>query len=209
MLCIDIYCDSKIFNMVIKKQTKKSLLLFIYLFLKSYCILTEGQATPEPENNVLLETEKIKDYESESEHHENSGQAANNQYQLLSSAPTDILPGNVGLSESQPSTSTNMAAEERQEPLICESCGVSFNDLALLNIHNALHKERPFNCLTCGNTFKMMKCLMKHQRFHTTPDVSIEFEATLHEEEFIVQLETCDAVNTSLETLEVTTQGKI
>ncbi len=49
---------------------------------------------------------------------------------------------------------------------------------------------------------------MKHQRFHTTPDLSIEFEATLNEEEFIVQLETCDAVNTSLETLEVTTQGK-
>lgn len=157
---------------------------------------------------MLLGPEKNKDYELESEHQENSGQAANNQYQQLPSAPTEIMAGNVALSESQPSTSTNIAAEERRAPFICESCGVSFNDLALLNIHNALHKERPFNCLTCGNTFKMMKCLMKHQRFHTTPEVSIEFEATLHEEEFIVQLETCDAVNTSLETLEVTTQGK-
>ncbi|KTG22747.1 hypothetical protein cypCar_00017770 [Cyprinus carpio] len=168
--------------------------------------LNEGQvAASEPENNVLLEPGQNKDYEMESENHENSVQAANTLYHQLSYAPTDILASSLSLSESQPSTSTNVAAQERQEPFICESCGVSFSDMALLNIHNALHKDRPFNCLTCGNTFKMMKCLMKHQRFHTTPELSIEFEATLNEEEFIVQLETCDTDNTSLETLEVTT----
>ncbi|XP_056302458.1 zinc finger protein 345 [Danio aesculapii] len=167
--------------------------------------LDEGQAaTSEPENGVLLEPGQNKDYEMGLEHHENSGPAANNQYQQLSSAPTDILASALVLSESQPSTSTNGAAEGRREPFVCESCGVSFSDGALLNIHNALHKERPFNCLICGNTFKMMKCLMKHQRFHTAPNMSIEFEGPLHEEEFIVQLETCDS--TSLETLEVTTQ---
>ncbi len=182
--------------------------MYLLIFF-SYYILTEGQAAAsEPDNNVLLEPEPNKDYEMDSENRETSVQAANTPYHQLSSAPTDILASSLSLSESQPSTSTNLAAEERREPFVCESCGVSFNDMALFNIHNALHKDRPFNCLTCGSTFKMMKCLMKHQRFHTTPDLSIEFEATLNEEEFIVQLETCDAVNTSLETLEVTTQGK-
>lgn len=54
----------------------------------------------------------------------------------------------------------------------------------------------------------MMKCLMKHQKFHATENLCIQFEAPLHEQEFIVQLETCDAVDPSLHTLEVTTPGK-
>ncbi len=94
---------------------------------------------------MLLEPEPNKDYEMESENHETSVQAANTQYHQLSSAPTDILASSLSLSESQPSTSTNLAAEERREPFVCESCGVSFNDMALFNIHNALHKDRPFN----------------------------------------------------------------
>lgn len=172
-----------------------------------FWILIDGQAaTSEFENSLPLEPDKNTGDEEESEHHAND---SNIQYQQLSSAQAEALTASAGLSDSQPSTSTNGTAEERRQPLICDSCGLTFSDVALLNIHNMLHKDRPFNCLTCGNTFKMMKCLMKHQKFHETQNLNIEFENSLHEEEFIVQLETCDAGDPSLATLEVTTQGKL
>lgn len=183
----------------------------VWLLIKSvFWILTESQAaTSEHQNGVLLEPEKNISDEEEVEHHDNdSGLLANYQYQQFSSAQIEALEANSSLNESQPSTSANGTAEERQEPLICDSCGVSFSDVALLNIHSTLHKERPFNCQMCGSSFKMMKCLMKHQKFHATEDLCIQFETPLHEEEFIVQLETCDAVDPSLHTLEVTTPGK-
>ncbi|TRY99403.1 hypothetical protein DNTS_002015 [Danionella cerebrum] len=159
-------------------------------------------------NNLFRELETNRDYTIESEHNENSGQVAENPAQQLSSPPADILAASLVLSRNNPSISTNSAVEERRESFFCECCGVMFSDNALLNIHSALHKERPFNCLTCGNTFKMMKCLMKHERFHKSPDLCVGLE-TLHEEEFIVQLETCDGVNAALVTTQEILQNNL
>lgn len=171
-------------------------------------MFTESQAA-NPQNGVPLEPEKNNNDEEESERHNNdSGLLANYQYQQFSSAQIEALEASLSLNEHQPSTSTNGTAEERHEPLICDTCGISFSDVALFNIHSTVHKERPFNCQMCGSSFKMMKCLMKHQKFHATESLCIQFETPLHEQEFIVQLETCDAVDPSLHTLEVTTPGK-